>query len=424
VFERLPPSILLVVSVLEGDRRVLRADLPLQLEPGESRVLSLTVGGACTIDGLVLEADGSAAPDVDVWLIPRGGNAYLDWRQEQDVVARARSDARGRFTLPDVTPGTWRVGIAPEMPRARMPRTDVSRADGTPLVETPESYDLSPPEATRSPAPIASEIVVTAQLTHAEVTLTCWRGLYIRGRVIGMGSELVDGAFVTAKGGRLVTTVQSRLLGFSLGPLPPGSYQVGALRTVKPYGEAQPVTADAGTEDVVLQLVPQGPLWIAVLDSQGSPAGGAQVWFFPEGGANDWRTSTAPEDGRVGMLSGLGRLTIAASTAAGEYGWTSGVEVGRDGPAELELHLRPAARLRVVVPAALVGHVLARVRQDGRVVGLLLVDGRSVVVPAGELEVELFQSRSDSREAPERRSVHMVEGLETVVEFTAVTSAK
>jgi len=91
VFEALPANIALTVEIFDGfsyAKQVLRSERALRLEPGERRELNWTVGSGCTVDGLVLEADGRPAAGVDVWLLPDEGDPYFERYHERQVVAR------------------------------------------------------------------------------------------------------------------------------------------------------------------------------------------------------------------------------------------------------------------------------------------------------------------------------------------------
>jgi len=393
--EGLPTNLPLTAQIFEGARVLRRQESSLQLEPGEERVLTWTVGGGCLVEGRTLEADGSPAPEVQVWLSSGDDPYFKDYAE--GVVARTSSDASGRFTFAEVAAGSWLVGPAP--------------------VDSRKTQEATSPQAI---APVGTALEVLPDQDRASVTLTCWRGLFLRGTVVGPDEEPVKGAFLSAVGEGIVATGNARRGQFSIGPLPPGSYEVLASGHQNRFAPAEPVRARAGTDDLVLHLGRGASVWVHVLDSSGSPSSRTMVFFLEESGAEGSSLGifTGPDGSVPFHGTAGGTYTISASTAAGEFAMTRGVRLASGSRAEqIELHLEPAARLKIVVVPELPQSVSAKLFMNGLPIGFALLDGDPLaVVPPGEIEVQLSR-RGQGEDVLARRRVSTVLGQETLVTF-------
>jgi hypothetical protein len=172
-FEGLPSEAPLSVEILQRGA-VVSHDLPLTLSPGEAREVTWSVGAGCRIEGQVVEPDGTAVPDLEVWAnrTDRDGNVFF---QEFDHGATftARTDAQGRFAFADVAAGQWWIAPAPV-------RRDDDEADP------------------RGIAPITQVVEVHEGDARTAVRIIVQRGLYIRGRVLDPAGKAVPRILVRA----------------------------------------------------------------------------------------------------------------------------------------------------------------------------------------------------------------------------------
>lgn len=258
------------------------------------------------------------------------------------------------------------------------------------------------------------------------MTLTCWRGLYIRGTVVDPAGEPVDGAFVTAAGQGIFVYDNAAGGSFSTGPLAPGSYAVRASNFGGGFADAEAVNVRTGAEDLFLELRRGARVSVTVLDSRAVPASNVMVWALAERAEDSMGTFTNAEgkaqfDGRL-----PGPYTFSASTPAGEFAMARVVVlVPERDIVDVDLRLEPAARLRIrVVPSTEKG-MGAVILVDGRPIEYGLLDENPVVVvPAGEVEVELIRWRESELEVLQRRTARAILGEETLVEFDLGASRK
>ncbi|NOT32052.1 MAG: carboxypeptidase regulatory-like domain-containing protein [Planctomycetes bacterium] len=220
----LPPEVALTLELHEGTQLLRREEL--RLEPGEQRALELD--GRRTLHARRSHAGGRwQSGHRHRGVAVAGQRPALVSGRNQRRSRRARSGADGRFTL-EVGVGSWVVFPAPPPIGARSPRgprTDI--------------------------APAAELVVIAPEQTSAEVTLTCWRGLYLSGTVLGLPSVSTQArgfpAWMVCATGEDASIEMSLSNGtFSIDPLPPGSYQVSASG---PGGltHSEPRTVAAGT---------------------------------------------------------------------------------------------------------------------------------------------------------------------------------
>jgi hypothetical protein len=400
VLEDLPANVPIAARLFDEDE-LLREEHGLRLEPGERRILEWTFGTGCRIEGLALESDGRPAADVVVWLLPDDGDLNVVPQRKDEMVARTKSHADGSFVFHDVGAGSWYVCARP-----------------------PERGDDPAPEARALRiAPLAVPLAVLPEQERASVTLTCWRGLYVGGRVLGPDGSAADGCyvsglFVVPRGARFVVYGTAHGGEFSLGPLVPGSYEVRASSTGGAFSDSEPVTVEAGTEDIVLRLGSGASVTVEVRDARGNPATDTMVWVLAQEGGDEGSIGIMTDGGGQASIDGRppGAYTFSASTAAGEFGVVHDIALVAAEPTRVQLHLEPAARLRIRVPPERARGISVRLLRDGRHIAYAMLGGDPLVsVPPGEIEVEV--SHWGGEAVIERRRVLAVLGEEIEVVF-------
>jgi len=392
----LPPRAHFALDVKREGRLVHRWPDTIQLEPGQARELEVRLAAACTLQGVAREPDGTPTPDVDLWLAVASWpqpTKYFHPVEKGDVVATVRTNRAGEFRFEDARPGLWFVGPTPD------PRGDV--------------------------AALALLVTIAEGEFQKDVTLEIHRGLTVSGRLLDEdGADVVSGYVNADQIGVSADVSRGR---FTLGPLAPGEVQLvgmtmsGASPTAT---RSEPVLANAGDTDVVLQLVKGGVLaGVALLPGGAAPelarvsltpadadrAGFVMMGGTPTAGGAFEFTGLVPgtyhllarEDG--GFAAVVPDLTVEAG------------QIRRD----LEVRMQPAARLRLELEPREGRHFL-RVFQDDMPVAFTTSVETIAVVP-GDVHVELctFDSMSQETIVLEERVLTALAGDEREVVFAA-----
>jgi hypothetical protein len=369
-----------------------REERRLRLEPGERRRLEWTVSAPCTLTGRTLDADGNPAQGVTVWLVPDLDGVLQDFtvlgHAKENVAAKASSGPDGRFTL-EVGAGQWQIGPAPEQDHARSVKGRL--------------VDI---------APAVTPLVIEPGQERAEVTLTCWCGLFLRGTVRDPEGKPVRSGYVTARGEDDSPMDMLADGTFSIGPLVPGSYLVHVTSDDPELVDSEGRTVAAGTEHIEIVLGRGSSLSARVLDADGDPVADAQVWILSGRKYGNRSRTSAGGEVKFGNLPG-GTFSISASTAAGEYALERVTLGTGNSPGPIELHLAPAARLRVDVQHGPETALQVVILQDGDPVGYMFLDESPVTALApGEYELALW-----GKEEVQRKRVRVDAGNETRVAF-------
>ncbi len=398
----LPARVPLAIELREQDEVVRRRqEGAILLQPGERGQRSFVLGSGCAIEGVAVDPEGRPVPAIAVWLVSRAvGSQYLEAYLEDKVTARTQADEHGRFAFDDVPAGEWWLGPAPD------------------------ERDTSEVPASEAIAPAAVEVTITESETVHSLTLPIWRGLFIRGRVLGSDGQPSKGSWVSgwaSDGGGWPGTNAKEDGVFALGPLVPGEYSLEASGDGSDFF-SDPVIARAGDEDVLLQLNLGGSVNGKVTRSDGLATGRASVFLMASVGFAGVGSDT-DESGRFGF-QGIepGLYHVVASTEAGEIAWRRGIQVEAGAEvADIELQLERGAALRIRVESDKPDWFGYEVKIDGLTVatdGLQSGTEQRVVVPAGLIVVELRGPLG--RENPrlvETRDLALTADEECLVEF-------
>lgn len=376
--EGLPPRAELSVVIRPGIGRSQRQST--RLEPGESRAVEFTVGRGCRLEGLAQDEGGEPLAGLDLWrLAAVGASATLRPEDEEAVVDKVRTDARGRFVFEAVSAGDWWIGPAPYHGRAGL-------------------------------LPRATRVTIEPGETRHAFTLVCPSARYLSGRVLS-SSGVPARAEVTAERGNLRASGRSDEGGrFFVGPLDAGAWRVQARSGSGSDAPSEIQRAEAGRSDLVLRLRAGGRVFGNVRDELGRPAPGAEVRLFGEGAEDSYGT-VADERGAF-VLDGVepGTYPLRASTA-GAVGTLELVPVRGDGPTgPLDLFLAPGAKLTLALAREAAGG-LVRVSVGGSTLALEPLEPgaeRRVLLPPGTALVRLLvRTEADELEVREEHRVEL-----------------
>jgi carboxypeptidase family protein len=365
LLEDLPPRVELTLEAgVSG--RVLRHDV-IVLEPGEQRKIHWRLGTGAVIEGHAFRPDGSAVAGLEVWLLGTAGlfNGVLERYMDDEVLARATTEEDGSFAFPDLAPGSYVVGPSP--------------------------MGSSEPSL-NGIAPFGTLVAIRPEDTTVPVSIQCWSGLEIRGRVLDPAGDPAANAHVLADGaGVLRTAVVANDGTFTLGPLVPGTYTLHARGDLR-VAPSESVEAHTGDEDVELRLRSGGGLSVLVLDHERRPVKDAFVRLIPAGDdLAGWTSQRSDAEGRAGLHGVLPGNYLLIAGLGPKLAVRTGVEVvPKRVPDELELVLEPAVELTIRAAESEIKQGF-RVRWRGHVLEMGFFDGPTaeVTVPAGEIEVEL-----------------------------------
>lgn len=393
----LPPGVGLEMELWQGEKRLRIESEKLHLGPGEERSLEWYVGGGTTLRGRAVIADtNEPLAALPIWLVA-GTEAWGLLQIYTPPVARTTTDDRGNFTFPDLPPGEWGIGPAPH------------RSERAPLQDD-------------EVAPVATKVSILEGVGTLDVELRLYRGLYIRGQVLGLDGKPVKLAHVTGDCiDNAVSSFGPATDGtFRIGPLVPGSYQLSATGGSN-SSKSLPVTAMAGDEDVVLRLSAGGSIEGKLVDaSTGDPLKGPVSVTQQAGWYGLSSMMKAQSDGLF-SLGGLIPGTYDVFARSGDLvGRVEGVVVGPlQSVKDLEVRLEPGAVLVVTYTgdaeraAFRVMFGESRIHVDGLVSGL----SSRVTLPAGEVLVSVDHWDANDVWTSVESTYDLIVGEETVVEI-------
>jgi protocatechuate 3,4-dioxygenase beta subunit len=322
--EGLAPRVEIQAEVVKDEKLLRREPDGLTFEPGEKREVEWLIGAGTELRGLVLDQDGKPVEKLEVWAVTAGpgGRRYLMSYESGHVGAKASTGPEGRFVLHDLAAGRWSIGPSGENESLVAPIAELVELAGEPV------FDL---------------------------TLRVSRAIYIRGRVLAPSGEgapncWVNGFLTPADRPEGVPTGSDG--SFAYGPLGPGTYTLTA-DAIGRFASSDPVQANAGDKDVVLQLQQGGSIRGRVVDGVTGAATSAQLVFAPEqvisGILVEGMQMTTEPNGSF-SVGGLvpGRWSVTASTADGRFAQHAHIEVGAGTDSgELVCALSPGGKLRL-----------------------------------------------------------------------------
>ena len=365
-FVGLPAWVPLELEIRRGNETLRKGSEPLRLEPGENREVVWRVGGGATLRGLVVDQDDDPISYQDMWLTAGHVPHYFD-PYGRGVVATARSDAKGRFSFDDVSPGEWLVG--PEAVRKTTLRS--------------------------APAPLPSHVTVLEGVLEQEVLVRVECGLYVRGRVLDPDGNPIANAYVHGRSdlGSLMRATEHGGK-FAIGPLMPGPITLWA--NSMDCAPTETIETEAGDRDVVLHLRAGVSLSGLVVEKATGAPQQAEVWatargIRPFGRQLGQAKFVFGNDGNFefkGLIAGTHDLV--ARTKDGQIGLLLGITLGPGEVARgLEVVVEEGAKLRVRREGGAGGFFY--VIHEGAVVLMDGIPREGIVgtVPSGTLKVRL-----------------------------------
>jgi len=326
----LVPNAPLRVSVLSGATHLLELTEPITIRPGATREIELKVADTCKLTGIVRDDAGAVVPGLTLWLLRTGTSPrlHLTSVDADDRVGDAKTDELGRFTIPKVTPGTWRLG-----PEAKM------YPHGAPI----------PADAT---APFAILLEIPAGEAKHQVELVVHRGLTITGKVLDPDDKPVNDAGIQARTGPTWLGTSCGADGtFVLGPLQPGTYTLEASPSFhKELARSETLQAEAGARDVVLRLRRGGGLSGRVVDAATGEGVASTVSVSQPGNKTEYIYSRRSNPDGTFEFGGLlpGTYALAATLPDGRAGVLRAVDLPAGTKAsDLVISVSAGARLRV-----------------------------------------------------------------------------
>jgi hypothetical protein len=303
---------------LERDGRILRDELSVAtLGPVERREVELVIHPGVRVNGRLIDQRGLAIPGARVGIGDSSNGDSSGRGVSTRTTAEEVTGADGEFSFDDIQPGTWRIGPVPPLEGLE----DLSFA--------------------------AQPVQIPAGKSQVDVTVTAYRGLFIRGKVLSTDGEAVGGVTVsiarrigdTIREQRVRTDPEGR---FALGPLVPGWFD---LQTRAP--DSRPVRARPGDADVILRTVRAGRIEGIVVDRRTSKPVDARILVDCEGHTNVHSTLQVSGRFSIDHPSG-GSCNLRAITPDARIGSLRDVRVRPSEPIEgLVIGVQAAAILEL-----------------------------------------------------------------------------
>ena len=317
--EQLPADVPLVLELVAGEEPVYRASEDLVLAPGERRAVSIASLERVVLRGSVVDQHGAPVGDARVGRRRAAAGSQEAWTR----FGLEPTDAEGRFELDSVPVGRWVLTVEQD----RWAQDD------------------------RGPSFTSAELEVDVARGSDELIVTVARGLAIAGTVVDADGLPVAGAQVVAQtpdGGTWVLGVCDASGRFRITPVAACTHELvarpAAARTGS--GESSPVLAEAGREDLVLELCRAARVRIELA----VPRDGARYSYLlqrehPRPCFGTFRSPREAPDVFDGLRAGRYRAAVVGDdgtcAVAGPFELAAGEQ------RTIELVPRPAARLRL-----------------------------------------------------------------------------
>jgi hypothetical protein len=392
----LPPGAGLQVELWRKGTRVRSEPERIRLQPEEERTLEWRLGGGTTLRGRAVIADsGKPLTHYSIWLVG-ASEAHAALQSNSDPIARTTTDDDGFFAFEDLSPGEWGVGPAPARP----------------VWKQPNELDV---------APMPTQVAIPENAAMVEVELRLHRGLFIRGEILGVDGRRVEAGYVHGHGLESgYWSMREAVKGeFRLGPLVPGTYVLSANGAAE-TAQSDPVEAQPGDENVVLQLRAGGSIRGTLVDAgSGEPVQG-EVRIVPEEDlGRGWSTVLAQADGRF-RLDGLSPGSYVVIGSSGDLvGQVRGVAIApMQSVRDLEVPIEPGAVLLVTYTGESAGVYYRTMSGHAPIHAAQLEPGRASrsVYPAGRVVVVVKIPGEAGTERSIERTVDLRVGEETRVE--------
>jgi hypothetical protein len=218
------------------------------LAPGESRTVGWHIGGGVPVEGMAYDEDLQPVPNHEIWLLRAvfdaaahpGPYAVLRSDDMQGIVARARTDDRGRFSINGVSPGTWWAGIAP-------PPGSPNETEGI------------------KPFPLAVQFEVRRDAPFVPITIRRLITERIGGTVLGPDGAPLGGAEILLS--KEVPLSFGDVCGrsaangtFEVIPLDGGKWWIGAQAPESELSFSEPIQVQGAQQGIVLRTIRAGAM--------------------------------------------------------------------------------------------------------------------------------------------------------------------
>lgn len=324
----LPSEVPLTIQVLGGGRSLLSFAEEFVLAGGERRQVAWSLTQRAQVRVHATDPRGAPAQQLPLELFSGSDSTWGTLTSSHwEALREVSTDLAGMAVFDQVRPGRWLV--APKRP---------------------EQSAASPaPEQEFACRAVAFE--VPAGASQVDVQLETEPGLWIRGRVLTGLREPVHHAPVNALSRSedgLLFAVTDPQGNFSLGPVPPGLYQISLTVAFKQgWCAPEPVEVEAGAPELELILLPSASIQVRLIDGQtGDPVAG------------EVRLQRLDSQGYQSMSGGHktqsfpsiqpGRYHLIGVSSGGLVGCLRDVElVSGAAPASFDIPVNPGGEVRV-----------------------------------------------------------------------------
>jgi hypothetical protein len=326
--DELPSRVPLEIVVSGAGRTQIPQESPLRLEPGATLQVQWQLSAGAELTVQALDEGGNAVAGLDLELFAADAVSGTRGRQAHGSSSRrGTTDGTGWIRWPEVTPGTWYVGLPRWFQR--------SAADAPDFVCVLQPVTL-PPGGEAAHLELRVETAVTIEgivvdpggVPLAQVDLWAFDSL---SGLSANGESAADGTF-------------------RLAPLGRGAYRLTASRqpdAAPELARTQIDAVDAPIRDLEIVMPWGGALNVRLVDpSDGSELPGRViVEEARDGGRLQLQNSHGPPL-RIGQLA-PGIYRVSARASDGRVGWRDAVEVLAGEQSSVDLELQPSSEVRI-----------------------------------------------------------------------------